>query len=289
MSLLNHTYPQVSTIEELIETNSYVRSEYEKYLKHMRLLAEKILNECIGTDVDWVCERMIKCGCGVEPHDDDDIDVKSFWKDGREIESRVYSTNTTICYAKIEEIYFSDQIDYLKCAIDDYRNFILNGSKDYDNNVIDESGVQPNLLLMNFDDLFEELETIRTRDSVPFTNMSVNETILGRYSISKEFIARFSLHFDTALYEILGSYIDVISESFEQKQADIVKEILKTDNEKYTIRIDDLRREIASFKIVYKDLLDTFIDDVMRDVNVTCTVFHFAKWYVDSEIWVNDI
>lgn len=285
MTFENKKYPQVDSINELIKSNPYVRTEYKKYIKYMRKLAEKILNECIGTDIDRVCEHLLRYGCGKEqPISFDNFDVKSFWEDGDDINTRLYSDEYINRSSKIEELHFSESIKELNQVIDDYRNFLRGNSIGYINSLEDERGIQTNFMLMEYDEMFKELDAISKNNSVSFDDMNMCEIIRGRYNIAREFIARFSLHFDSALYEILEQYLDCIAESFENKEDDIIKEILKTDNEKCMVRLDDIRREINAFKIVYKDLIDTFVDDMLKDVNVTCTLFHFAKWFVDSSM-----
>lgn len=280
-------YPQVNSIKELIETNYYVKTEYKKYIKHVRQLAEKIMNECIGTNINEVCEKILKCGCGIEPCDIDEIDIKTFWKDGYEINQRLYSDSYVDRNSKIQELQFDAKMEFLNIVIDDYNNFLNDQSREYINSLLDCSDLQTNFMLMEYDKLFDELDSISKNISL-LDQMRVDEIIRSKLNFAKEFIARVSLNYDDALYEILDRYLEVIAEKFENKEEDIIKEILKSNNEKYMIRIDDIRTEINSFKIVYGDLIETFVDEIMKDVNVTCTIFHFAKWFVDGELKRNE-
>lgn len=289
----NRKYPETISIEELIETNSFVKTEYEKYIKLCRIIANKYIHEYIKLDPEDICIDMIspyienmlysfiKNDC---LNDDEEhiINPRAFYMDRYDINKHLY--DDPYSHYIIDYQTYADKDEDCRTRLNDAINHCYDCFNNYDYVRNKFSREHEDIVK----DLYKTLEDIRVNKFVDISNMSIKEIYEMNSLTLNEFLTRFIIYFDDNLSELLESHYSEIHEVFVEIKLQI-NETLNNGNDEITISLNNFNSINETYKFDYTRLIETIVDNAMKDIYVTCTIHHFAKWFVDSDIWTNDI
>lgn len=302
--------PKMISIMNLINENPYMKTEYEKYTKYYRELAEKYFNECIKINIDEIIKQVtidtfnndffVEDVCRGEHAIDDCVDkninLSLYYIDTYSISDKICDNLTELYDYREEHVFDHDKVceHEIKYWVKSYRDY---DSKEYESDsknqfkdhhmILENTEYFDPFYTNNVAIIYEELDKIRENKIVPFSQMTMKEIINMKSETVNDFIGRMVIFLEYELYNILARHHSCLQECLDSNTKNILKEMMETVNDSCTIDLSALRKCNEEFRNEYTSFVNGFVDEVMNRYSISFTRNHVTKWCADSGMYPN--